>query len=263
MKVKVPFDLRHDSRTSYTIACAGGLLLAFEDSGRRARVGALGFEAFRWRDVLRWGAPFALSPQGHVALHGSAVRRDGGPLVAFLGVGGAGKSTLGSGLRRRGWQQVADDVIFCAGGRLVRLDGEDVLRAWVAGHDGRIDPTTPVDYAGLSRRLAAPSPAGTAPLAAVAFLDEVRAAGAEFVARPLSGAEAFCGLVKYGFGGLPCPAAWRRQFEVYGALAARTTAVRLAAPEGLAPAEAALGQLEGLIDRWLAVAAGGAGPGAR
>jgi hypothetical protein len=204
--------------------------------------------------VLRWGAPFALSPQGHVALHGSAVRRDDGPLVAFLGVGGAGKSTLGLALRRRGWRQIADDLIFCAGDGLVRLEGESVLRAWVAGHGGRIDTATCVDYGELARRLASPSRAGAAPLAAIAFLNETRAARPEFVARPLSGTDAFCELVKYGFGGLPCPAAWRRQFEVYGALAARTTAVALAAPEGLVPMGAALGQLEGLIDRWLAAA---------
>jgi hypothetical protein len=259
MKVKVPFEIRHDSRTAYTVLCASGPLLAFEDSGRRACVGALGFEAFRWRDVLRWGAPFALSPQGHVALHASAVRRDGGPLVAFLGVGGAGKSTLGAALRRRGWQRVADDVIFCAGDGLVRLDGEDVLRTWVAGHDGRIESAACVDYGELAQRLANPSPEGTAALATIVFLNEVRATGPGFIAQPLSGTETFCGLVKYGFGGLPCPTAWKSQFEVYGALAERTTAVRLATPEGLASMEAALDQLEGLIDRWL-VAAERTGP---
>ena len=129
------------------------------------------------------------------------------------------------------------------------MHGEDVLRAWVAGHDDRIDPATRVDYGELAQRLANPSPGGTAPLAAIAFLNEVRAAAAGFVAQPLSGAEAFCGLVKYGFGGLPCPAAWRSQFEVYGSLAERTTAVGLAAPEGARPDGGGGAGPTGRIDR--------------
>jgi hypothetical protein len=136
-----------------------------------------------------------------------------------------------------------------------------VLRKWVADHDGRVDAGTFVDYGDLAQRLASPSSAGTAPLATIAFLNEVRLTGPQFVAWQLSPIDAFCSLVKYGFGGLPCPTAWRSQFEVYGALVARTNAVVLDAPEGLAPMRAALSQLEGLIDQWLAIAAEGAAPG--
>jgi hypothetical protein len=254
VKVKVPFELRHDSRTAYTITCADGPLLAFEDSGCGARIGPMGFEVFRWRDVLRWGAPFALAAQGHVALHGSAVSRDDGPLVAFLGVGGGGKTTLAAALRRRGWRQITDDVIFCASNGRVRLNGEDLLRQWVADHDEHVNTESRVDYTELGRRLTNPSRQGTAELAVLAFLNEARGPGPGFAVQPLSATETFCGLVKYGFGGLPCPAAWKSQFEVYGTLAERTTALRLAAPEGLLAMEAALDQLEGLIDQWLVAA---------
>jgi hypothetical protein len=67
----------------------------------------------------------------------------------------------------------------------------------------------------------------------------------------LPAAELFCRLVRYGFGGLPCPEAWRHQFQVYGTLAASVAGGVLRAPRGLGRMRASLAQLEDSIDRWL------------
>jgi hypothetical protein len=66
----------------------------------------------------------------------------------------------------------------------------------------------------------------------------------------LPGREVFCWLVHYGFGGLPCPGAWKHQFEAYATLAGGTKGAALAAPDGLDRMREALGQLEGSLQAW-------------
>lgn len=62
-------------------------------------------------DVLLSGVfAFLLYLRGSYCLHGSAVARDDG-VVAFLGGGGRGKSTIAASLVVRGWSLVADDVL--------------------------------------------------------------------------------------------------------------------------------------------------------
>jgi hypothetical protein len=251
MKVQIALNLRQLSSSSYVIECEGEELLRFEESGRTARVGALGFEQFSWRDVLRWGAPFALAPQGHVALHGSAVRRSEGAVVSFLGVGGAGKSTLAREMARRGWEPVADDMIVCDRACRIHRGGEAILQRWCEAYAGRIDSDTWIDYGDLARRLSVCPPEEAVPLTAVLFLDEERSAGTSFVHRPLPVTDFFCRLVRYGFGGLPCPEAWQYQFQVYATLAARVAGAVLQVPGGLGRMRARLAQLEDHLDRWL------------
>jgi hypothetical protein len=154
-------------------------------------------------------------------------------------------------LGRRGWQAAADDMVVCTSACRMNLQGEEILREWSAPYEGRIDASTPVDYGELAARLAGPAPSRTAPLEGLFFLEGARATGPEFRRRPLPETELFCRLVHYGFGGLPCPEAWRHQFEVYGRLAAGTRGATLAAPEGLGRMRAALGGLEEVLDAWL------------
>lgn len=65
----------------------------------------------------------ALAQRGVFVVHASAVRRPGGPLVAFTADSGVGKSTLARVAAASGWQRVADDLLPVAqkGGRIVAL----------------------------------------------------------------------------------------------------------------------------------------------
>ena len=55
--------------------------------------------------------PFLLQALGYEMLHASAVRTERG-VVAFCGDSGAGKSTIATGLRRRGYPVWADDALL-------------------------------------------------------------------------------------------------------------------------------------------------------
>jgi hypothetical protein len=243
MKVHVPSHIRHESLTAYALEDGHRTMVRFWDSGRKGRIGPEPMDEYHWRDLLRWGAPLALAPQGQVTLHGSCVSRDGSA-IAFMGVGGAGKSTLADELVERGWERLADDMIVCDPDCRAHRQGELVLREWIDGYAGDGHPTLELAYNKLADRLAETWPLASRPLATLYFLDEARHPGDRFLARRLSATDCFCRLRQLGFGGLPCPDAWANQFRVYGALASRVPASVLCTPAGLEKMRVALPQLE-------------------
>ena len=249
MTIHVPLTLHPDSPISYTLEGEGQPLVHFENAGKSARLGNFDSRMFARHDVLRWGAPFALAPQGLVALHASAAHKDG-LTVGFLGIGGAGKSTLACELSRRGWQPIADDLLVCDADGRVNVLAEQVLRHWCEVQASRVDAQPRLDYSDLARQLTESVNQDRQPLSGLAFLSETRGA-ANFALRPLSAGDHFHRLVAYGFGGLPVATAWAHQFDVYGTLAERVPGAILQAPDGLEVVRAALPQLEEGLRQWL------------
>lgn len=244
MATRVTLSLRHESPTAYTLDYQGRTLLRFEASGKRGRLASLNPSPFSPTDVLRWGAPFALAPQGIVSLHASAVTKNN-MVVAFLGIGGSGKSTLARRLRDLQWERLADDMMMVDLVGRVNAFCEEVLHRWCGMQNGR----PKVNYQELGEQLQTPDQQRWVPLEGLLFLD--KASGPEFRVRPLASGECFHRLVKYGFGGLPTPAAWEHQFRVYGALASRLKAGVLQTPNGLELLTAQLPHLEVELSQWL------------
>jgi hypothetical protein len=74
--------------------------------------------------------PLALSRQGLLVLHGSAVMI-GGQAVAFLGKSGMGKSSLAAGFASAGYPFLTDDALVLAEGPAPRiLPGRPAIRLW-------------------------------------------------------------------------------------------------------------------------------------
>ncbi len=244
MATRVTLSLRHESPTVYTLDFQSQTLLRFEESGKRGKLTDLEEVPFSAKDILRWGAPFALEPQGVVSLHASAVRRNQ-LAISFLGVGGSGKSTLARLLAERHWQRLADDMMMIDDMGRVNSRCEEVLHRWCDAQSGKSE----IDYRELAEEVQKPDLQNWVSLRALLFLDRYR--GEEFRLRPLEPGKCFHRLVKYGFGGLPTPAAWEHQFRIYGALAAKLKAGILQTPDGLDILTAKLPQLENCLNRWL------------
>ena len=244
MATRVTLSLRHESPTAYTLDFQGRTLLRFEDSGKRGCLTSLDPRPFPPADILRWGAPFALAPQGVVSLHASAVAKND-VAVALLGIGGAGKSTLARRLRDRQWERLADDMMMVDDAGRVNTLCEEILQPWCGAQAGQLE----INYQELAKQVQKPNQQRWVPLGGLLFLDKAR--GQEFRLRPLTSGECFHRLVKYGFGGLPTPAAWEHQFRVYGALAGKLKAGVLQTPDGLNLLTAQLPHLEVCISQWL------------
>lgn len=247
---QIQFSLHHIGQSTYTLEGGEQTLVRFSDSGRIARLEQAAEEALGAFDLLRWGVPFALAPQGHVVLHASAVLRDQN-CYAFLGISEVGKSTLAEELAERGWRQVADDFLLCSGAGLVNAVGEEQLRAWCGEVADRAPRPEAIPYSDLARRLESPDSQEWVRLTGLFFLDEQRNPGTEFSFTPVSSPAAFTRLVDVGFGGLPTPRAWKHQFDAYTSLAARVPAGVLRAPEGLEPMRRSLSGLETSLGQWI------------
>jgi hypothetical protein len=244
MAKRITLSLRHESPVSYRLDFQGRTLLRFEDSGKFGRLPSLEPSPFSHFDILRWGAPFALAPMGIVSLHASCVLKDD-LAISFLGVGGAGKSTLARRLRDRRFERLADDMMMVDEDAQVNARCEEVVHYWCEAQAGRLE----VDYRQLAEQLHKPNHQRWVPLQGLLFLDKTR--GQEFRLRALTSGEGFHRLVKYGFGGLPTPGAWQHQFRVYGALASRLQAAVLQTPDGLDLLTAQLPHLEDCLSQWL------------
>jgi hypothetical protein len=244
MATRVTLSLRHESPTAYTLDFLGRTLLRFEDSGKRGFLESLDPKPFSAADILRWGAPFALAPQGIVSLHASAVAKNG-MVVAFLGIGGAGKSTLARRLRDRQWERLADDMMMVDDRGRVNAHCEEVVHDWCRAQAEKHE----INYQDLGNELQKSGHQRWVSLKGIVFLERPR--GEEFRFRPLASGECFHRLVKYGFGGLPTPAAWEHQFRVYGVLACRLKAAVLQPPNGLELLVNQLPRLEVSLSQWL------------
>ena len=149
--------------------------------------------------------PLALSKQGKLVFHASAVEIDGGA-VAFAGVSGRGKSTLAASFAIEGYRFLTDDglVVEPAARGHVALPSHPSIRLWQDSEEALIAPGTPaappLSYTSKSRFLAGDRLAfcGEArPLRRVYFLGD---GSAEAVAlRRLSGSEAMIEWVRHSF----------------------------------------------------------------
>lgn len=136
--------------------------------------------------------PLLLQGLGYQTLHAGAVAGRSGAL-AFCGTRGAGKSTIGFGLRARGWTQMADDalVVSAMSGRIVAhpLPFTPRLRESSFEHFAGPSNQLPSSAAGVGRR--------PVPLSAIFLLRQTSDASAPVHAERLSGVRAFLALLPH------------------------------------------------------------------
>jgi hypothetical protein len=149
--------------------------------------------------------PLALSRQGKLVLHGSAVEI-GGQGVAFLGESGRGKSTLAASFASEGMRFLTDDglLLAWADDRCMILPSHPSIRLWGDSQDALIGQSTAiapaVSFTSKARFLAGPGIAfcdEARPLSRVYFLGEGDALVPTI--EPLRPAEALIELVKHSF----------------------------------------------------------------
>jgi hypothetical protein len=149
--------------------------------------------------------PLALSRQGKLVLHGSAVDI-GGQGVAFLGESGRGKSTLAASFATEGTRFLTDDGLLLEWvvDRCMILPSHPSIRLWEDSQDALVSERTAmapaVSFTSKSRFLAGPG---------IAFCDEARPLRRLFflgegevetpTIEPLRPAEALIELVKHSF----------------------------------------------------------------
>jgi hypothetical protein len=149
--------------------------------------------------------PLALSRQGKLVLHGSAVDI-GGQGVAFLGESGRGKSTLAASFATAGTRFLTDDGLLLewVEGCCMVIPSHPSIRLWEDSQDALVSEgaamAPAVSFTSKSRFLAGPS---------IAFCDEARILRRVFflgegdvettIIEPLRPAEALIELVKHSF----------------------------------------------------------------
>ena len=149
--------------------------------------------------------PLALSRQGKLVLHGSAVDI-GGQGVAFLGDSGRGKSTLAASFATEGTRFLTDDGLLLewVGDRCMILPSHPSIRLWEDSQDALVGASVAmapaVSFTSKARFLAGPGIAfcdEARPLRRVFFLGEGDALAPTI--EPLRPAEALIELVKHSF----------------------------------------------------------------
>ncbi len=149
--------------------------------------------------------PLALSRQGKLVFHASAVEIDGGA-VAFLGASGRGKSTLAASFATNGVRFLTDDglVVESADGQWQVLPSHPSIRLWEDSQEALMDAQAqlapPVSYTSKSRFLAGDRVAfrdRPRPLRRVYFLGEGDAQAIAF--ERLKPGEALIELLKHSF----------------------------------------------------------------
>jgi hypothetical protein len=149
--------------------------------------------------------PLALSRQGKLVLHGSAVDI-GGQGVAFLGESGRGKSTLAASFASEGTRFLTDDGLLLSwlGDRCMILPSHPSIRLWEDSQDALIGQcmaiAPAVSFTSKARFLAGSGIAfcdEARPLRRVFFLGEGNALVPTI--EPLRPAEALIELVKHSF----------------------------------------------------------------
>jgi hypothetical protein len=149
--------------------------------------------------------PLALSKQGKLVFHASAVEIDGAA-VAFMGASGRGKSTLAASFATHGFRFLTDDglTVEAHGGAHRVLPSHPSIRLWLDSKAALISPDTPtapaVEFTSKSRFLAGERIAfcdAARPLRRVYFLGDGNCAEIAFAR--LAPAEAAIELVKHSF----------------------------------------------------------------
>jgi hypothetical protein len=149
--------------------------------------------------------PLALSKQGQLVFHASAVDIDGSA-VAFMGESGKGKSTLAAGFATGGYRFLTDDGLMveaCGSGYQV-MPSHPSIRLWQDSVAALIAPDTPtapaLEFTSKSRFLAGDRIAfcdSPRPLRRVYFLGDGSASAITF--HRIKPAEALIELVKHSF----------------------------------------------------------------
>jgi len=241
----VRFGVTYQNEDAFTLTWEHGELIRYEDGGAKAVLAPDAHRSFATRDLVRWGAPLALARCGHVLLHAATASKYGSR-VAFVGRGGAGKSTLVRDLQGHGWKQLTDDVLAVNKDARAAPTAEAELRAWCNEVTPKVQTTGAIPYQELVRRLNAKLKDAWGRLDALTFLTLPRSSDHRFSLTPLTGHAVFQALVEEGFGGSPHPQAWKHQFLVYGALTSNMRAYVARAPEGIEPMREALDDLDAL-----------------
>jgi len=149
--------------------------------------------------------PLALSRQGKLVLHGSAVDI-GGQGVAFLGESGRGKSTLAASFATEGTRFLTDDGLLLewVDGRCMIIPSHPSIRLWEDSQAALVNESMTmapaVSFTSKARFLAGPGIAfcdEARPLRRVYFLGEGDALAPAI--EPLRPAEALIELVKHSF----------------------------------------------------------------
>lgn len=185
-------------------------------------------------DILRWGAPIALLSLGINLLHSGAVAR-ADRVLAFVGQGGIGKSTIARAAASVNWSTICDDMLIVDDDLTVDPRCERLLVDWCS-HSviiGRRD--TFVDYAELAQEiktLGESDHGARARLQSIAFLQTPRTADGRFHSLPLNQMQAMHGLLQQSFATLPHPEARARHWDACGRISRRVLAFKVRAPEG-------------------------------
>jgi hypothetical protein len=185
---------------------------------------------------------FVLRLRGRVCLHASAVAV-GGAAVAFLGPGGAGKSTTAAAFARRRFAVLCDDVVALEEGpdHFLVAPAYPQLRLWPAsvallyGDAEALPPLTPNwDKRGLDLTAASgPFPDRSLPLAAVYILGERRADGDTLFVENVPHTEALLTLVGHTYMNYLLDRTRRAaEFETLGRLMARVPVRRVVSQAG-------------------------------
>ena len=205
-----PWIDRHDTAAGTLLRLPGQADFRIDASGTRAEAWPLPqldpatCQLLFLNNVL----PMALSRQGRLVLHASAVEIDGAALV-FVGLSGRGKSTLATSFALQGHALVVDDGLLLepSAHGWMALPGEAAVRlrrdsqAWLDARLGDDAPaTTAVRYTDKTRVAAGPAlrfSAQPLPVRAVFVLgDDPRAA---LQLQPLPPTQALIELVHYSF----------------------------------------------------------------
>ena len=181
-------------------------VVADPEAGTATYLPGAGVEAHTVRHLLIDQVLPHLVSLGRAVLHGSAVAIDGRAIV-FVGVSGAGKSSLAAGLVRRGAALVADDHIPLerVGDAYLAHPSYSGLRLWedsAALASGQAtDLPTVAQYTDKRRWSPSTEPAADAlPLQAVVVLDhEVGPGDALLELEPFRGAAAFIAVYQQAF----------------------------------------------------------------
>ena len=189
--------LRFPDLADFEVSADGGVVLGFPAPG----VGSATVEHLYLNQVL----PLALSRQGRLVLHGSAVDLDGQG-VAFLGESGRGKSTLAASFAIGGTRFLTDDGLLLdwVDGTCRVLPSHPSIRLWADSQAALMDEAA-VKASAVGGTVKARFLAGdgipfcceSRPLRRIFFLGEGRVDG--LVIEPMRPAQALIELVRHSF----------------------------------------------------------------
>ena len=240
-----------DGRTAFTVArCGGGELIHFarladflvSTDGREIRcaISRRGSARMLAHLFLAQVIPLALSRQGRLVLHASAVVTSGGA-VAFMGAAGSGKSTLGASFVRAAFPLLTDDGLLLTEdqGALAGVPSYPEIRLWPDACAALAAAGEPGEAWHLAGKTCVPAGSMRWPFASTPVPVRrlyVLGAPSEDTRRavtiePLTGRESFLQLVRHSFRlDVDDRRRLRSEFETIGRIASTGVVYRLGFP---------------------------------